>query len=253
MGGDAVGEEGQGGVGTASEESRLWAAWREQGDAAARERLIHLHYGFARIMAGKLYARRPTDEIGFDEYLQLASVGLIESVDRFDPGRGASFRTFSSHRIQGAILSGLEASTERARQLALKRQLEQERLESLSSGGEAPRDDAFARLASIAIGLALGFMLEDVGLYRSDEEAGEDNTYASAELRQMKRRLLKLVGKLPEREAKIIREHYFQQVPFDEIAASLGLSKGRVSQIHHRALAMLREAFQGKGAVNLSL
>ena len=37
------------------------------------------HLDFARIMAGKLYARRATDEIGFDEYLQLASLGLLEA------------------------------------------------------------------------------------------------------------------------------------------------------------------------------
>lgn len=170
MGGDAVSAEGQEDR-ASTEESRLWRAWRQLRDAAARERLIHLHFGFARIMAGKLYARRHTDEVEFDEYLQLASVGLIESIDRYDPEQGASFRTYASHRIQGAILSGLEALTERASQLALRRRIEQERLQSLQAGSDVPAGDAFSRLASIAVGLALGFMLEDLAAFRAEEGA----------------------------------------------------------------------------------
>jgi RNA polymerase sigma factor for flagellar operon FliA len=240
--------------GDSTEERRLWSAWREQRDAAARERLVHLHLDFARILAAKLYARRPTDDVEFAEYFQLASVGLLEAVDRYDPTLGASFRTYASHRIQGAVLSGLEALTERARQVALKRRLEQERLQSLKEAGdagEARGGDAFRRLAAVAVGLALGFMLEDVGLFRHEDALSGDNAYGNVELRQLLRRLQKLVSELPEREAKIIRHHYFQQVPFDEIAQQMSLTKGRVSQLHKRALQALRAGLESP-TVNLT-
>jgi RNA polymerase sigma factor for flagellar operon FliA len=235
------------------DEARLWAAWREARDLAARERLVLRHLDFARIMAGKLYARRATDEIGFDEYLQLASMGLLEAVDRYDPQLGASFRTYAGHRIQGAILSGLEALTERQRQIALKRRIAQERLESIKAEGDAAPADAFLRLASIAVGLALGFMLDDASLYQSEEGTYGDNTYTACEARQIQQRLYKLAKELPERESRIIVHHYFQQVPFDEIASTLGVTKGRVSQIHKRAITMLREALRGDGGVDLAL
>ena len=235
-------------------ESRLWSTWRERGDMAAREELVALHLGFARIMAGKLYARRATDEIEFDEYLQMASVGLLESVDRYDPQFGASFRTYASHRIQGAILSGIEASTERQRQLALKRRVRKERLELLGrQGEESGQEETFSRLADIAVGLAIGFMLDDLGMYQSGEGIYGDNAYAAEEMRQLESRLDKLVRELPERESKVIRQHYFQQVPFDEIAASMGLTKGRISQIHLRALTMLKEALRGPASVDIAL
>lgn len=235
---DAVSAEGPEDA-ASTEESQLWHAWRRHGDTSARERLVHLHMDFARILSGKLYARRYTDEVEFVEYLQLASVGLIESIDRFDPERGASFRTYASHRIQGAILSGLEALTERGRQLALKRRIEQERLQSLREGSQAAVGDTFARLASIAVGLALGFMPDDMASFRAQEGSYGDNAYSASELRQLQRRLVKLVGELPEREAKIIRHHYFPQIPFDEIARSLALTKGRVSQLHGHALIVI--------------
>jgi RNA polymerase sigma factor for flagellar operon FliA len=47
---------------------------------------------------------------------------------------------------------------------------------------------------------------------------------------------------LPERERSIVTLHYFHYLPFVEIAARLGVSKGRISQLHRRALEMLRES-----------
>jgi RNA polymerase sigma factor for flagellar operon FliA len=48
------------------------------------------------------------------------------------------------------------------------------------------------------------------------------------------------VGKLPEREASIVRWHYFEGVAFKEIASRLGVSEPRVSQLHSRAMIRLR-------------
>lgn len=243
-------EEGDDGP-AAGDEALLWRAWRDHADARARERLIALHLDFARIMAGKLYARRHGDDIEFDEFLQLARVGLIEAVDRYDPGHGASFRTYASHRIQGSVLTGLEALSERGRQLAFRRRVEQERLLSLASS-PTEGEDSFTRLSSIAVGLALGFMLDDVGMYQSQEVTYPDNSYSASESRLMQRRLLKLTAALPERESKIIRHHYFQQISFDEIAKSLGLTNGRVSQLHRRALMMLRDVMREDGGIDLA-
>ena len=229
------------------EEARLWSAWRVHGDLKARARLIELHIEFARIVAARLYARRFSDEVEFDEYLQMARVALIESIDRYEAGGEATFRTFASHRVHGAVLSGLEAMTERARQIALKRRTERERLESLRQDQAAAAGDPFSDLASLAVGLAIGFMLEDVGAYREDEAAYPDNAYSALALRQAQRRLSDLVNKLPQREAHIVRQHYFLHVPFEQIAVELKLTKGRVSQLHKRAIETMHEGLRGEG------
>jgi RNA polymerase sigma factor for flagellar operon FliA len=234
-------------AGVGDEEARLWSAWRRHGDAMARARLIELHIDFARIVAARLYARRFSDEVEFDEYLQMARVALIESVDRYEAGGEATFRTFASHRVHGAVLSGLEAMTERARQVALKRRTERERLESLREDQAAADGDTFSDLASLAVGLAIGFMLEDVGAYREDEAAYPDNAYSALALRQVQRRLSDRVDKLPEREAHIVRRHYFLHVPFEQIAVELKLTKGRVSQLHKRAIETLHEGLRAEG------
>lgn len=246
-----VGEDDE--AATSVSERALWAAFRGQGDRHARESLILHHLAFARILAAKLFARRVADDVVFDDFLQFASVGMVEAIDRYDPEAGASFRTFAAHRIQGAILTGVEALTERQRQLALRRTLKRERLQSLArSDGETSGDDTFSRLASMAVGLALGFMLEDLGMVQTDSASYGDNSYAGLEARQSRKELLRAVDALPEREAKIIRHHYLQQVPFDDIAVSLGLTKGRVSQLHRRALQSLLRMLQDGGRCQLS-
>jgi len=61
------------------------------------------------------------------------------------------------------------------------------------------------------------------------------------------------VADLSEQERTVIRYHYLQEVPFSEIAALLGLTKGRIAQIHKQALGRLRTALQSKERLDLAL
>jgi RNA polymerase sigma factor for flagellar operon FliA len=62
-----------------------------------------------------------------------------------------------------------------------------------------------------------------------------------------------LVEELSEPGRTIIRRHYFDGMQFSAIAELVGLSKGRVSQLHARALADLRKRYRRKGALNLEI
>jgi RNA polymerase sigma factor FliA len=230
-------------------EAGLWRRVRGQRDAQAREQLITHYLPYARIIAATYYARRMHDEIEFDEYLQLARLGMLESVDRYDPAAGAQFKTFAARRMHGAILDGLEQLTEKQRQIAVRKQLQNDRLASLKTrpeGGEAfsksSSDTLLRHLADVGLGLALVFLLEDTGMVAHEHDARDvpDPHYQQLELRQLQRRIRELVDRLPEAERLVIRNHYLQNQPFDEIAALLGLTKGRVSQIHKKAIGSLR-------------
>ncbi len=77
--------------------------------------------------------------------------------------------------------------------------------------------------------------------------------YDGVALREIKRRLVELVDALPDQERRVVKYHYFQNIDFTEIAAVLGVTKGRISQIHKRALVLLREAHAIAGGVDLNL
>jgi RNA polymerase sigma factor for flagellar operon FliA len=64
--------------------------------------------------------------------------------------------------------------------------------------------------------------------------------YRQAEMRQVRERLVQAVDALPPQERTVIRSHYLQDLPFEEVAATLKLTKGRISQIHKQALLRLR-------------
>lgn len=215
------------------------AAWASRQSPAERASLVDAYTPLVRRLAARVYARRFGAELDYADLVQIGMTGLLEAIDRYSPARGVRFETYAAHRIEGALLNGLPACSELQRQLAVRRELVRERARSLQA--EAPQErSALEHLAELAIGLALGFALEDPGAAEAQEPAGPDNAYARTELMQLRRRLAELVEQLPEAERRVVFRHYFQQLPFEEIALGMKLSKGRISQIHHAALRRLR-------------
>lgn len=221
----------------------LWLRYVGQRAGSDRELLVTRYMPLATRIAAHMYSGRQVFEIEFEEYRQYAMLGLLEAVDRYDPERGASFSTYASHRMRGAILSGVEKHCERQQQISARARLKQERFEGLLKEAANDQSEPFLRLVEVALGVAIGYMLEDSSMYQPDDEAYDHNVYRSREIRDLTRALGNLVGTLPEQEQTVIRYHYYQHIRFDQIAETMGLTKGRISQIHHRALRRMREHY----------
>lgn len=87
-----------------AEESGLWRAFRADGDLGSRQRLIEAYQPLVfKIVMG---LRPPQSQLM--DLIQEGCVGLIESVERFDPGRGVRFSTFATYRIRGRVLNALD-------------------------------------------------------------------------------------------------------------------------------------------------
>ena len=230
-------------------EAELWARLKTSERERARARLFELHAPFARQIARRRFGLRTGADIEYPDLCQLAYVGLLEAIDRFDPGRGPPFQAFAARRIQGSILDGLSTMNELRQQSSFRRRISAERLRSLQEG-EAPLSpanlgEALRLIEGLAVGLALGVMLEGSGLYQDGE--GQDpapNPYESLAWSDMARRLRDAMASLPERERLVVRSHYLEDMDFTQIALILGVGKARVSQIHKAALGSLRTALQ---------
>jgi len=222
-------------------EADLWAAWRERSDGQARHALVERFRGFAKGIAATLYGRGSHHEIAFEEFLQFAVVGLLEAVDRYDPSRGAKFKTFAAPRIRGAIVNGLARLTEHQQQAATRRRLEAERVSSLiPERGLGDGDALLAQLGDIGVNVAIGFVLEAIGLDEGSRDTREADPYAQVELRQARQQVKAFVDRLPARERAVIDEHYLGGKRFDRIAEEMGVTPARVSQLHRQALERLR-------------
>jgi RNA polymerase sigma factor for flagellar operon FliA len=220
------------------------ARWREYASSRTQElrtELIQRYIGLAKITAARLYQRRMDNSVSFSDYLQYARVGLVEAIDHYDPAREVPFEAFSSFRIKGAVLNGLESESELASQRAFWSRRARDRFESLKDHEvQGDRRASLEELVSLTVGLALSHVIEhDEGEIIDESLAA--NPYALTELAQLKRAVRSLLPALPERERELIRRHYEEHVEFQQIAAEWGVTKGRVSQLHAQALQRLRQ------------
>jgi RNA polymerase sigma factor for flagellar operon FliA len=246
----------------AEEELELWRLFAETRDANSRAQLVERYLPLARAIAASLYARRVANDAEFADYMQYATLGLIEAVDSYDWRRGAQFNTFATYRIQGSIRNSISSFSERREQVALHYRLKKERLDSIKqTDDDVPRKRAGRRgkplageLGDVAVIWTLSYLLEGSGMLSTEADPHHvEHFYDGAALRQLKERLLALVDALPDQERRVIKYHYLQNLEFTEIARAFGLSKGRISQIHKHALMLLREAYAMAGNLDLNL
>lgn len=224
--------------------SDIWARYNDDSRAELRLEIFDAYLPFARAIARRHFLDRSSD-IERADLEQLAYAGLLEAIDRFDPKRGAPFESFAAPRVAGSIVDGLAHLSERREQLAYNRRVEKERTRSL--GIAAPPEglsaaEAMAALAELAIGTALSFMLEETGLVANETTPDHrSNAYESAAWKDLIGRLATEVASLEDRERAVIHRHYQDGLAFAVIGALLGISTGRVSQIHRAALTRLRK------------
>ena len=238
---------------TGDAEADLWCAAKLEGSSDARQQLFSLYAGFARSIAKRLLRERSYGDIDFVDLQQLANVGLIEALDRFDPDRGVPFRSFAAPRISGNIIDGIAKMNELREQLSWKHRLRRERLRSLEIAEPEKLSiaQAMEALAELATGLALGIMLEGTGLFQDEDRDIAPNAYESLAWKDMVGALTSALSALPCREQTVLRHHYMDGLSFDQLGELLGVSKGRVSQVHRAALGRLRKALRGQGHFRL--
>jgi RNA polymerase sigma factor FliA len=229
-------------------EGELWERFAA-GETEARGQLIERYLPLCRMIAASLYAKRVADDAEFADYMQYATLGLIEAVENFDRTRGVQFNTFATYRIQGSIRNSIASFSERREQVGLIVRLKKERQESIKLGAESARPrrskegELVREMAEVAVISALSYLLEGSGMLAPRTEAHYvEQFYDSLELKQLRERMVGLVDALPDQERRVVKYHYFQNLEFTEIARIFGVTKGRVSQIHKRALILLREA-----------
>jgi RNA polymerase sigma factor for flagellar operon FliA len=236
----------------------LWDAFKKEGMLSARQKLFSRHAAFARNIARRFHRERSRGDIEMADLVQLAYAGLLEALDKFDPKYGIPFRPFAAYRISGSIRDGIVKMSERHEQLSWRYRIRRERLRSLvlEDAGNMNTSATLEALADIAIGLALGFMLEGTGLFEQgnaeqDESVSDATAYDSLVWKETLSQLQATLSSLPEREQVILRQHYQRDVSFDHLAALMGITKGRVSQLHRAALQVLRKRMRERGHFRL--
>lgn len=188
-----------------------------------------------------------------DDLISEAQIGLIDAINRFDPGKQVKFETYASIRIRGAIVDYLRKLDWAPRSLRQRaREIGQVELALEQDLGAPPSEEQVARrlgmnlaqyhrtLSDISVLNVLSFrdLEEGEGEFqlKSEREAPEDETRR----RDFIRCLGQAIETLPERERLVLDLYYRRQLSLKEIGSVLDLSESRICQIHSSAVVKLR-------------
>ena len=229
---------------------RAWMDFKVYKGPEARAELIN-HYSYlVKITAGRLVTSLPGG-MDREDLIGAGVIGLVKSVDQFDPTRDVKFETYAIALIRGAILEMLRDEDWVPRSI-------REKLKALDRCMMSLETQLGRPASEVEMGRTNVYSLDDIlSTGDSDDhihfvELIVDETANPAgelEGREIRRILAAGVDKLPERERLVVALYYFEGLTFKEIGKVLGVSESRVYQLHTQAMTRLRNYMHQEGGV----
>ncbi len=256
----------QGFEGPRAENARLFALLRdpEQSEAtraAARDGLVSLHLALVEHCARRFRNRgEPLEDL-----VQVGTIGLIKSIDRFDLERGFEFSTYATPTIIGEIKRHFR---DKGWAIRVPRRLQELRMQISSTTADLTQRlgrSPTARELAEAIGCTVEEIVE--GIESSNayatlsldaaDDSGEDSGVSMLDMMglddvqlehvEIRESIKPLLEALPAREKRILLLRFFRNKTQSEIAAEIGVSQMHVSRLLARSLAQLREGLADDG------
>ncbi|QOV35666.1 RNA polymerase sigma factor SigF [Streptomyces ferrugineus] len=221
--------------------------------AELRNQLVRMHLPLVEHLARRFRNRgEPLDDL-----TQVATIGLIKSVDRFDPDRGVEFSTYATPTVVGEIKRHFR---DKGWAVRVPRRLQELRLalttataELSQQHGRSPTVHELAEKLSISeeevlegLESANAYSTLSLDVPDTDDESpavadtlgAEDEALEGVEYRES---LKPLLEDLPPREKRILLLRFFGNMTQSQIAQEVGISQMHVSRLLARTLAQLRE------------
>ncbi|HVE74495.1 MAG TPA: RNA polymerase sigma factor SigF, partial [Mycobacteriales bacterium] len=227
---------------------------------AARDGLVALHRPLVEHLARRFRNRGEP----YDDLVQVATIGLIKAVDRFDAERGVEFSTYATPTIVGEIKRHFR---DKGWAIRVPRRLQELKLSLTKATSElSQRNGRSPTVAELAGHLGMSEEeilegLESANAYSAVSldapDGGDDDSPAVADSLGMiddglegveyRESLKPLLERLPPREKKILMLRFFGNMTQSQIATELGISQMHVSRLLARTLARLREGLLEEG------
>ena len=226
-------------------------------DAAYRDQLITEYLPYVKRIVHRIAVHLPST-IDIDDLMNVGVIGLIQAVDRYDPGRDNKFMTYAVFRIKGAVLSELRTRDFLSRSNRRKiRDLETACSKLEQKLGRDVDDEEVAQELGIAVEQvyrtkqmsSISFIsFEELGFSSRDEKEkllsylidNDENALTLTRLKELKDAVARSIEQLPEKEKLVISLYYLEELTMKETGKVLNITESRVSQIHSQAILRLR-------------
>jgi RNA polymerase sigma factor for flagellar operon FliA len=241
---------------------KLWAAYISSPEPRLKEEIVKRFLPLVRYVAARMAVKFPAG-LDFEDIMSFGVLGLLDAVDRFEPERGFVFQTFAVPRIRGAILDELRRFDWISRSGREKLQKFERTLENIAKTKGIADDKSLMKAMdmdeksykdlleiasrSYVVSLDDVLALEDGDMQR--ENMVEDDKPDALELIEQSEEAEQVVAalkKLPERERILLSLYYYEGLTLKEIGQVLGVTESRVSQLHGRALSLLRAELKSR-------
>ncbi len=245
----------------------LWRRYKEDGDLAARERLVVAYSPMVKFVAGRLGAGLPS-HVEDSDLISYGLMGLIGAIERFEPERGIKFETFAMTRIRGSIIDELRSLDWVPRSVRSRaREIETAQSKMVHELQRAPTEEELADKLGISEEELQSSLLEiaNSSVYALDElwtvsdSSGDKislldtisdpraaDPQEALDSSEVKDRLTEAIASLPEREQLVVALYYYENLTLREIGEVLGVTESRVSQLHTKAVMRLKSHLQAE-------
>jgi RNA polymerase sigma factor for flagellar operon FliA len=246
---------------SADEALALWTEYKRTGDMRARNRLVMTFAPLVKYIVFKKVRELPA-RCDVEDFISCGLEALITSIDRYDPGKGATLEQFAWTRIHGAVLDELRRLDWAPRSLRRwERDIAKARDQFAAIHGRRPSREELAESLAISVedlrrredDISVSDITSLNTLVSSEDEttveridtlaAGDerlDPEHATA-TEEAKDRFRAAFERLPRREREVAVLLYVKNLTLREIGDILGVSESRVCQIHTQLKRTLKQ------------
>jgi RNA polymerase sigma factor for flagellar operon FliA len=243
----------------------LWRRCKEEEDERARERLVVAYSPLVKYVAGRMASGLPS-HVEEGDLISYGLLGLIGSIERYDPDREIKFETFAVSRIKGAIIDELRSLDWVPRSVrARAREIEKVHARFERNLQRPPTEEEMADELDMEVGEFRAALLEianssilalddlwtvadpnggQISLLDTIRDPTAVDPQEEIDTNEVKHRLANAIEGLPDRERLVIALYYYENLTLREIGEVLGVTESRVSQLHTKAVLGLRANLQ---------
>lgn len=241
-------------------EQELWEKYKKNHSPEIREYFIIKYAPLTKYVAGRVSTSLPS-HVEFEDVVGYGVFGLLDAIDKYDPGKGVQFNTYAVNRIRGAIYDELRSIDWVPRSVRQKTRRVESVISSLEAKlGRAATNEEIATSMGISISDYDNILLKisnssiiSLTSSKYQNESGNDmsigdtieapNSYNPdliVEREEVKKIVIQAINELPDREKQVLIMYYYEDMTLKEIGKVLNVTESRVSQIHTSANLKLK-------------
>ena len=220
---------------------------------AEQESVVRHYAPKIRFLALRLKAKLPRS-IELGELISSGTLGLMEALGKFRPQLGIRFETYAESRIKGAMLDELRRLDWFPRSLRQRVRVLDEAMRKVEhEQGRQATEDELQKITGLdmrdvrqgleALQNQLWISLDAIQDTLSGEGPEGGEPFRSTALQELVERVAPLIDRLTPREKLVLSLYYTDELNMRETAEVMGITEGRVSQLHSQALSRLRKEF----------